>query len=156
MESYEDLSTTSHDIPDDLLDLDLNQFDATSLLPLDSESSSSLDTCAVATTTTTTVSDNNNAAHVVGLNVELQQLIARTHSVRCTLKYYEKRTRVGDEFVARGDDVVVDGFTAPLELQNGARFCLGQLANAERNDAIDKVRKTIGNGRHLPRLATCR
>ncbi|BFZ24150.1 hypothetical protein BsWGS_27189 [Bradybaena similaris] len=64
----------------------------------------------------------------------------------CNIVYYELNNRVGEQFQASSNSIVVDGFTDPSRTD---RFCLGLLSNVNRNSTIENTRRHIGRGVHL-------
>lgn len=56
-------------------------------------------------------------------------------------------SQVGEAFHASQKDIVIDGFTDP---SNAGRFCLGLLANINRNHAVETARRHIGKGVRPP------
>lgn len=64
----------------------------------------------------------------------------------CHISYYELNSRVGEQYRASANSVIVDGFTDP---SNSGRFCLGLLSNVNRNSTIENTRRHIGRGVHL-------
>ena len=63
----------------------------------------------------------------------------------CSIDYYELNTHVGEAFRASQMSIVVDGFTDPSN--NADRFCLGLLANVNRNPTVENTRRHIGKGK---------
>lgn len=61
----------------------------------------------------------------------------------CRLYYYELAMRVGEQYRATKDFVIIDGFTNP---SNDERFCLGSLTNVNRTSEINRIRCSIGRG----------
>ena len=61
----------------------------------------------------------------------------------CNIVYYELNNRVGEQFQASSNSIVVDGFTDPSRTD---RFCLGLLSNVNRNSTIENTRRHIGRG----------
>ncbi|MFH4979754.1 hypothetical protein AB6A40_006463 [Gnathostoma spinigerum] len=61
----------------------------------------------------------------------------------CHAYYYELNQRVGEPFKGGKSHVIVDGFCAPSEAE---RFCLGALANVNRNPGVINARRQIGRG----------
>ncbi|KHN73479.1 Mothers against decapentaplegic -like protein 2 [Toxocara canis] len=61
----------------------------------------------------------------------------------CHAYYYELNQRVGEPFKGGRSHVIVDGFCAPSEAE---RFCLGALANVNRNPGVINARRQIGRG----------
>lgn len=81
-----------------------------------------------------------------------QNTVDNSTSIQCprpnnwaSFSYYELNSRVGEVFHAQSPDVYVDGFTNP-SMNNGQRFCLGQLSNVNRNSTIENTRRHIGKG----------
>lgn len=60
------------------------------------------------------------------------------------IAYHELNRRVGEIYQCLSCEVVVDGFTNPMNNTN--RFCLGQLSNVNRNSTIEQTRRHIGKG----------
>ncbi len=62
--------------------------------------------------------------------------------------YYELKTKVGEAFQASKNEITIDGFTNPID---SSRFCLGQLANVNRDHdrTIEQTRRHIGRGLKL-------
>uniref|UniRef100_A0A0B7AN79 SMAD family member n=1 Tax=Arion vulgaris TaxID=1028688 RepID=A0A0B7AN79_9EUPU len=54
----------------------------------------------------------------------------------CNIVYYELNNRVGEQFQASSNSIVVDGFTDPSRTD---RFCLGLLSNVNRNSTIENT-----------------
>ncbi|VDN04983.1 unnamed protein product [Thelazia callipaeda] len=61
----------------------------------------------------------------------------------CHAYYYELNQRIGEPFKGGTSHVIVDGFCAPSEAE---RFCLGALANVNRNPGVVNARRQIGRG----------
>lgn len=61
-----------------------------------------------------------------------------------SISYYELNSRVGETYQCHSPDVIVDGFTNPINYSN--RFCLGRCFDVNRNSTIERTRKHIGKG----------
>uniref|UniRef100_A0A8C7GZ67 Mothers against decapentaplegic homolog n=1 Tax=Oncorhynchus kisutch TaxID=8019 RepID=A0A8C7GZ67_ONCKI len=66
----------------------------------------------------------------------------------CSIAYFEMDVQVGETFKvpASCPTVTVDGYVDP---SGGDRFCLGQLSNVHRTEAIERARLHIGKGVQL-------
>ncbi|CDQ88373.1 unnamed protein product [Oncorhynchus mykiss] len=66
----------------------------------------------------------------------------------CSIAYFEMDVQVGETFKvpSTGPVVTVDGYVDP---SGGDRFCLGQLSNVHRTEAIERARLHIGKGIQL-------
>ncbi|XP_056275315.1 mothers against decapentaplegic homolog 4-like isoform X1 [Pseudoliparis swirei] len=66
----------------------------------------------------------------------------------CSIAYFEMDVQVGETFKvpATCPTVTVDGYVDP---SGGDRFCLGQLSNVHRTEAIERARLHIGKGVQL-------
>uniref|UniRef100_A0A4W4F7F8 Mothers against decapentaplegic homolog n=1 Tax=Electrophorus electricus TaxID=8005 RepID=A0A4W4F7F8_ELEEL len=66
----------------------------------------------------------------------------------CSIAYFEMDVQVGETFKVPSNCpvVTVDGYVDP---SGGDRFCLGQLSNVHRTDAIERARLHIGKGVQL-------
>ncbi|NXS34129.1 SMAD4 protein, partial [Pomatostomus ruficeps] len=66
----------------------------------------------------------------------------------CSIAYFEMDVQVGETFKVPSSCpiVTVDGYVDP---SGGDRFCLGQLSNVHRTEAIERVRLHIGKGVQL-------
>ncbi|OCT98861.1 mothers against decapentaplegic homolog 4 [Xenopus laevis] len=66
----------------------------------------------------------------------------------CSIAYFEMDVQVGETFKvpASCPIVTVDGYVDP---SGGDRFCLGQLSNVHRTEAIERARLHIGKGVQL-------
>lgn len=63
-----------------------------------------------------------------------------------TITYHEYGNRYGDKFLCNYSNVVVDGFTSPIE---DTRFCLGAISNCNRDLLTQWIRRRIGRGVQL-------
>jgi len=75
--------------------------------------------------------------------LELEPVTYTEPQYWCSIAYYELATRVGENYRASQETVVVDGFTDP---SSSERFCLGLLSNINRNNVVEQTRKNIGRG----------
>ncbi|NWI40300.1 SMAD4 protein, partial [Picathartes gymnocephalus] len=69
----------------------------------------------------------------------------------CSIAYFEMDVQVGETFKVPSSCpiVTVDGYVDP---SGGDRFCLGQLSNVHRTEAIERARSTTWTGRQaVPR-----
>ncbi|NWR37731.1 SMAD4 protein, partial [Tachuris rubrigastra] len=66
----------------------------------------------------------------------------------CSIAYFEMDVQVGETFKVPSSCpiVTVDGYVDP---SGGDRFCLGQLSNVHRTEAIERARLHIGKGVQL-------
>lgn len=66
----------------------------------------------------------------------------------CSIAYFEMDVQVGETFKVPSNCpiVTVDGYVDP---SGGDRFCLGQLSNVHRTEAIERARLHIGKGVQL-------
>ncbi|RXN08382.1 mothers against decapentaplegic -like protein [Labeo rohita] len=66
----------------------------------------------------------------------------------CSIAYFEMDIQVGETFKVPSNCpiVTVDGYVDP---SGGDRFCLGQLSNVHRTEAIERARLHIGKGVQL-------
>uniref|UniRef100_A0A8C6ELJ5 Mothers against decapentaplegic homolog n=1 Tax=Microcebus murinus TaxID=30608 RepID=A0A8C6ELJ5_MICMU len=66
----------------------------------------------------------------------------------CSIAYFEMDVQVGETFKVSSSCpiVTVDGYVDP---SGGDRFCLGQLSNVHRTEAIERARLHIGKGVQL-------
>uniref|UniRef100_A0A3Q3VVH4 Mothers against decapentaplegic homolog n=1 Tax=Mola mola TaxID=94237 RepID=A0A3Q3VVH4_MOLML len=66
----------------------------------------------------------------------------------CSIAYFEMDVQVGETFKVPSSCpiVTVDGYVDP---SGGDRFCLGQLSNVHRTEAIERARLHIGKGIQL-------
>ncbi|XP_028836132.1 mothers against decapentaplegic homolog 4a [Denticeps clupeoides] len=66
----------------------------------------------------------------------------------CSIAYFEMDVQVGETFKVPSScpTVTVDGYVDP---SGGDRFCLGQLSNVHRTEAIERARLHIGKGVQL-------
>uniref|UniRef100_A0A3P8YWP1 Mothers against decapentaplegic homolog n=1 Tax=Esox lucius TaxID=8010 RepID=A0A3P8YWP1_ESOLU len=66
----------------------------------------------------------------------------------CSIAYFEMDVQVGETFKVPSTCpvVTVDGYVDP---SGGDRFCLGQLSNVHRTEAIERARLHIGKGIQL-------
>ncbi|XP_052454475.1 mothers against decapentaplegic homolog 4 isoform X2 [Carassius gibelio] len=66
----------------------------------------------------------------------------------CSIAYFEMDIQVGETFkvLSNCPVVTVDGYVDP---SGGDRFCLGQLSNVHRTEAIERARLHIGKGVQL-------
>uniref|UniRef100_A0A3P8VBN0 Mothers against decapentaplegic homolog n=1 Tax=Cynoglossus semilaevis TaxID=244447 RepID=A0A3P8VBN0_CYNSE len=66
----------------------------------------------------------------------------------CSIAYFEMDVQVGEMFKVPSSCpiVTVDGYVDP---SGGDRFCLGQLSNVHRTEAIERARLHIGKGVQL-------
>uniref|UniRef100_G3NX88 Mothers against decapentaplegic homolog n=1 Tax=Gasterosteus aculeatus aculeatus TaxID=481459 RepID=G3NX88_GASAC len=66
----------------------------------------------------------------------------------CSIAYFEMDVQVGETFKVPSTCpiVTVDGYVDP---SGGDRFCLGQLSNVHRTEAIERARLHIGKGVQL-------
>ncbi|XP_038826203.1 mothers against decapentaplegic homolog 4 isoform X3 [Salvelinus fontinalis] len=66
----------------------------------------------------------------------------------CSIAYFEMDVQAGETFKvpASCSTVTVDGYVDP---SGGDRFCLGQLCNVHRTEAIERARLHIGKGVQL-------
>uniref|UniRef100_A0A672J4A7 Mothers against decapentaplegic homolog n=1 Tax=Salarias fasciatus TaxID=181472 RepID=A0A672J4A7_SALFA len=66
----------------------------------------------------------------------------------CSIGYFEMDVQVGETFKVPSSChvVTVDGYVDP---SGGDRFCLGQLSNVHRTEAIERARLHIGKGVQL-------
>ncbi|CAL1615862.1 unnamed protein product [Knipowitschia caucasica] len=66
----------------------------------------------------------------------------------CSIAYFEMDVQVGETFKVQSSChiVTVDGYVDP---SGGDRFCLGQLSNVHRTEAIERARLHIGKGVQL-------
>uniref|UniRef100_A0A8C7MFR6 Mothers against decapentaplegic homolog n=1 Tax=Oncorhynchus kisutch TaxID=8019 RepID=A0A8C7MFR6_ONCKI len=73
---------------------------------------------------------------------------ASTPDYWCSIAYFEMDVQVGETFKvpASCPTVTVDGYVDP---SGGDRFCLGQLSNVHRTEAIERARLHIGKGVQL-------
>uniref|UniRef100_A0A8C8GS89 Mothers against decapentaplegic homolog n=1 Tax=Oncorhynchus tshawytscha TaxID=74940 RepID=A0A8C8GS89_ONCTS len=73
---------------------------------------------------------------------------ASTPDYWCSIAYFEMDVQVGETFKvpASCPTVTVDGYVDP---SGGDRFCLGQLCNVHRTEAIERARLHIGKGVQL-------
>ncbi|NXQ62600.1 SMAD4 protein, partial [Anthoscopus minutus] len=64
----------------------------------------------------------------------------------CSIAYFEMDVQVGETFKVPSSCpiVTVDGYVDP---SGGDRFCLGQLSNVHRTEAIERARATTWTGR---------
>ncbi|NXL12945.1 SMAD4 protein, partial [Setophaga kirtlandii] len=73
----------------------------------------------------------------------------------CSIAYFEMDVQVGETFKVPSSCpiVTVDGYVDP---SGGDRFCLGQLSNVHRTEAIERARATTWTGRRAgPRGTPC-
>ncbi|KAK0425772.1 hypothetical protein QR680_009376 [Steinernema hermaphroditum] len=64
-------------------------------------------------------------------------------SIWSTLTYFEEGTRLGEQFYATSESIVVDGFTAP---SSNGRFSIGCIPNSRRTQESVNARNLIGRG----------
>uniref|UniRef100_A0A0R3S6L7 MH2 domain-containing protein n=1 Tax=Elaeophora elaphi TaxID=1147741 RepID=A0A0R3S6L7_9BILA len=79
----------------------------------------------------------------VAVNVKDYPPTAPVPEAWCHAYYYELNQRIGEPFKGGTSHVIVDGFCAPSEAE---RFCLGALANVNRNPGVVNARRQIGRG----------
>ncbi|KAK6111127.1 MH2 domain family protein [Brugia pahangi] len=79
----------------------------------------------------------------VAANVKDYPPAAPVPEAWCHAYYYELNQRIGEPFKGGTSHVIVDGFCAPSEAE---RFCLGALANVNRNPGVVNARRQIGRG----------
>uniref|UniRef100_A0A915PU02 MH2 domain-containing protein n=1 Tax=Setaria digitata TaxID=48799 RepID=A0A915PU02_9BILA len=79
----------------------------------------------------------------VAINVKDYPPAAPVPEAWCHAYYYELNQRIGEPFKGGTSHVIVDGFCAPSEAE---RFCLGALANVNRNPGVVNARRQIGRG----------
>ncbi|KAL3982768.1 MH2 domain family protein [Acanthocheilonema viteae] len=79
----------------------------------------------------------------VAVNVKDYPPAAPVPEAWCHAYYYELNQRIGEPFKGGTSHVIVDGFCAPSEAE---RFCLGALANVNRNPGVVNARRQIGRG----------
>lgn len=66
----------------------------------------------------------------------------------CSIHYYEFNQRLGQQFLAPAEcnRVTIDGYTAPIETNQNARFSLGVIGHINRNQEAELTRANIGPG----------
>ncbi|NWV60864.1 SMAD4 protein, partial [Malurus elegans] len=71
----------------------------------------------------------------------------------CSIAYFEMDVQVGETFKVPSSCpiVTVDGYVDP---SGGDRFCLGQLSNVHRTEAIERARATTWTERPDARRGT--
>ncbi|NXG06783.1 SMAD4 protein, partial [Sakesphorus luctuosus] len=76
------------------------------------------------------------------------KLIVVSPDYWCSIAYFEMDVQVGETFKVPSSCpiVTVDGYVDP---SGGDRFCLGQLSNVHRTEAIERARLHIGKGVQL-------
>ncbi|CAG9530780.1 unnamed protein product [Cercopithifilaria johnstoni] len=79
----------------------------------------------------------------IAINVKDYPPTAPVPEAWCHAYYYELNQRIGEPFKGGTSHVIVDGFCAPSEAE---RFCLGALANVNRNPGVVNARRQIGRG----------
>uniref|UniRef100_A0AAY4CHP6 Mothers against decapentaplegic homolog n=1 Tax=Denticeps clupeoides TaxID=299321 RepID=A0AAY4CHP6_9TELE len=74
--------------------------------------------------------------------------VGSTPDYWCSIAYFEMDVQVGETFKVPSTCplVTVDGYVDP---SGGDRFCLGQLSNVHRTEAIERARLHIGKGVQL-------
>ncbi|NXV78072.1 SMAD4 protein, partial [Atlantisia rogersi] len=95
-----------------------------------------------ASTTSTTNFPNIPVASTINLACSLAP------EYWCSIAYFEMDVQVGETFKVPSSCpiVTVDGYVDP---SGGDRFCLGQLSNVHRTEAIERARLHIGKGVQL-------
>ncbi|NXR73141.1 SMAD4 protein, partial [Pycnonotus jocosus] len=103
-----------------------------------------------ASTTSTTNFPNIPVASTRPVHNELafQPPISNHPEYWCSIAYFEMDVQVGETFKVPSSCpvVTVDGYVDP---SGGDRFCLGQLSNVHRTEAIERARLHIGKGVQL-------
>uniref|UniRef100_A0A672KL49 Mothers against decapentaplegic homolog n=1 Tax=Sinocyclocheilus grahami TaxID=75366 RepID=A0A672KL49_SINGR len=71
----------------------------------------------------------------------------------CSIAYFEMDIQVGETFKVPSNCpvVTVDGYVDP---SGGDRFCLGQLSNVHRTEAIERARCGVAHSRIIPHVFT--
>ncbi|NXB11390.1 SMAD4 protein, partial [Cnemophilus loriae] len=101
-----------------------------------------------ASTTSTTNFPNIPVASTIHNELAFQPPISNHPEYWCSIAYFEMDVQVGETFKVPSSCpiVTVDGYVDP---SGGDRFCLGQLSNVHRTEAIERARLHIGKGVQL-------